>query len=315
MRAQKKSLDQVSTHPIQTSAWAEFRSAWGNEILETKYGLITLHKVPLLGKIGIFLRGPKPTKKMLNDLKIIAKKNKLFAIKLEPNVEYSPSLKKLLLKNNCVGGKTFFTPTSFEIDLTKSKDELLKSCTSKTRYNIRYADRKGVEVGIDNSDEAFNEYIKLMRETVKRQKFYAHSEKYHRLLWKFLKKANIAELQVARHSKKILATWILFKWKDTLYYPYGASTHRHKNLQFNSAMMWESILYGKKNNLKKFDLWGREEGKGFTKFKEGFNPRVKHFIGTWDLVVKPNEYMLYIFADMLRWVILRAKAQFQTPTF
>jgi hypothetical protein len=59
-------LDQIATHPLQTSAWAEFSHVWGNEILETKYGIITSHKLPLISyKIGIFEKGPAPTKEML----------------------------------------------------------------------------------------------------------------------------------------------------------------------------------------------------------------------------------------------------------
>ena len=27
-------LDKIATHPLQTSAWAEFRSKWGNEVVE-----------------------------------------------------------------------------------------------------------------------------------------------------------------------------------------------------------------------------------------------------------------------------------------
>ena len=42
----------------------------------------------------------------------------------------------------------------------------------------------------------------------------------------------------------------------------------------------EAIKLGKKLGLKTFDLWGREEGKGFTKFKEGYNPKVVEF---WEL--------------------------------
>lgn len=315
MKAKNKSLDKVATHPLQTKAWKDFRSEWGNEIIETKYGIITVHKVPLLGKLGVFLRGPKPTKKMLDDLYKVAKENGLFTIKLEPNVEFTPKLKQFLLRNNCIGGKTFFTPTTFVIDLTKSEDELMKGFSSKTRYNVRYSKRKGVSVEIDNSKKAFEKYLALTRETVKRQKFYSHTEKYHRLMWKHLRKAGIADLLVAKHNKKILATWILFSWDDTLYYPYGASTHKHKNLQFNSAMMWAAIKYGKSKSLKKFDLWGREEGKGFTKFKEGFNPRIKRFIGTWDYVISPHDYTLYVFLDFARWGYLRLRAQFSEPTF
>jgi len=45
-----------------------------------------------------------------------------------------------------------------------------------------------VEVVEDNSNEAFEKYLELTRETAKRQGFYAHNEKYHRLMWKLLGK-------------------------------------------------------------------------------------------------------------------------------
>jgi lipid II:glycine glycyltransferase (peptidoglycan interpeptide bridge formation enzyme) len=81
------SLDKISIHPLQTSAWAEFRRKWGNEVLETKYGILTLHKLPFTNyKIGIFERGPTPTREMLRDLKKLGKENNLVFIKLEPNL-------------------------------------------------------------------------------------------------------------------------------------------------------------------------------------------------------------------------------------
>ena len=81
-----------------------------------------------------------------------------------------------------------FTKYTFVLDLTKSEEELLKNMSQKTRYNIRVAERKGVKVSEDNSDRTFEEYLKLTRETTSRQNFYAHSEKYHRLMWETLEK-------------------------------------------------------------------------------------------------------------------------------
>lgn len=305
----------TSPHPLQTSSWAEFRRDWGNEILETKHGILTLHKIPFINKkIGMFIRGPVPTKAMLTDLKQIAKEHNLIFIKLEPNVRKTEKLVNLMKESGAVEGKTLFTPTSFWLDLTKSEEELLKSFHGKTRYNIKYAQRQGVVVREDNSDQAFDRYIELMRETVERQKFYAHSEHYHRLMWKHLKKAGIAHLLIAKHNKKIMTAWILFKSKDALYYPYGASTFDNKNLQANSAMMWAAIQFGKKYKLKYFDLWGREEGKGFTRFKEGFNPEVVEFLGTWDLITSPL-YWPYRIAEFFRWRILRIRTIFSKPSF
>ncbi len=315
-------LDQIATHPLQTSFWREFRKSWGNEVLETKYGILTLHKLPSTNyKIGMFIKGPEPSQPMLTDLKEIGRKYKLVFIKLEPNVGWEfpisdpkssikSKLIKLLKQNGAVQGKTLFTPTTFQIDLSPGEEELMKGFSSKTRYNIRLAERKGVMVKEDGSDKAFTKYLELTRETVGRQGFFAHTEKYHRLMWNILKKAGIAHLMVATYQGEIITTWILFVWKDFLYYPYGASTEKHKEVMANNLMVWEAIKFGKKLGLTTFDLWGREEGKGFTKFKQGFSPKVIEFLGTWDLVINKPLYMIYKIAEYIRWPILKLFAAF-----
>lgn len=304
-------LDKISTHPLQSTAWKEFRQKWGNEVLETKYGILTLHKLPFGPyKIGIFEKGPAPTEEMLNELKEIGREKNLVFIKLEPNTPKEESLVKLMVDSGAVPGKTVFTPSTFWIDLTPNEDNLMKSFSSKTRYNIRLAGRNGVTVKEDNSDKAFNRYLELTRETITRQGFFAHSEKYHRLMWEILQKAGIAHLLTATYRGEIITTWILFAWKDFLYYPYGASTEEHKNVMANNLMMWEAIKFGKKLGLKTFDLWGREEGKGFTKFKEGYNPKVVEFLGTWDLIINKPMYILYKLGEKVRWPALKFAAKF-----
>jgi lipid II:glycine glycyltransferase (peptidoglycan interpeptide bridge formation enzyme) len=323
-------INKIANHPLQTSEWKKFREAWGNKILETKYGIITIHKLPFLPySIGIFEKGSIPTKEMLSELRRIGKENKLIFIKLEPNVAFSDSSMQyvvsskerqksinILTKNGCVKGKTLFTPTTFWIDITKSEDELLKSFSSKTRYNIRLAQKKGVVVKEDNSDEAFQKYLDLTFETTHRQGFYAHTPSYHKLMWKFLHQQPtthnlqpIAHLLTATYNGEVITTWVLFAWKEFLYYPYGASTDKHKDVMANNLMMWEAIRFGKKLGCKTFDLWGREEGKGFTKFKEGYNPQVIEFLGSWDLVISKTLYSLYRTAEKIRWYLLRLKSR------
>lgn len=315
-----KQLDKIAAHPLQTSAWEEFRKKWGNEVIETRFGLITANKFPFTDyKIGIFEKGPMPTQEMLKELKVLGAREKLIFLKLEPNYVVKKDQMDcadkqvaidLLKKYGAVPGKTLFTPTTFWIDLTPSEEDLMKSFHSKTRYNIRLAERNGVTVKEDNSDKAFEKYLELTRETVSRQGFYAHTEKYHRLMWGILKKAGIAHLLTARYKGEIITTWILFIWKDFLYYPYGASTEKYKNVMANNLMMWEAVKFGKIHGLKTFDLWGREEGKGFTKFKEGYNPKVVEFLGTWDLIINKPLYNLYKIAERVRWPALKLAAKF-----
>ncbi len=319
-------LNEIATHPLQTSYWEAFRKAWGNEVLETPWGILTVHQIPLIGKkLAIFEKGPTPTKEMLNGLKIIAKEHNIVFIKMEPNVPISTNLTKLLTSAGAVPGRRLFTSTTFWIDLKKSEEDLLKSFTSKTRYNIRLAQKKGVIVKEDNSDESFKRYLELTRETTQRQAFFAHTEKYHRLMWEYLGEKQgvkgkqslasqspgkrIAHLFTATYQGEIITAWILFEWKKFLYYPYGASTDKYKEVMANNLMMWEAIKFGKKEGLTIFDLWGREEGKGFTKFKEGYNPKVIEFLGTWDLVVNKPIYWVYKIAEKVRWKILKTSAK------
>jgi lipid II:glycine glycyltransferase (peptidoglycan interpeptide bridge formation enzyme) len=311
----KEAFNKVSIHPLQSWEWGEFRKKWGNEVVRLPYGQLTLHKIPFSPfKIGMFIKGPAPTKKMLDELKLLAKKERLIFIKLEPNIVKNEKLITLLKRSGAVKGKTLFTPSTFWIDLTVSEEELLASFHPKTRYNIRVAQKNGVSVVEDNGKEAFEKYLDLTRETVSRQGFYAHTERYHRLMWETLNPAGIAKLLTARYKGEIIACWIVFVWKNFLYYPYGASTEKYKNVMANNLMMWEAIRFGKSLGLTTFDLWGREEGKGFTRFKEGFSPKVVEFLGTWDLVTSPF-YRLYIFSEYIRWIILRAKGKFIKPTF
>src|SRR5581483_754536 len=155
-------------------------------------------------------------------------------------------------------------------------------------------------------------YLKLTKETTKRQKFYAHTENYHRLMWETLK-GKIAHLFLARHKGKILAAWIVFAFDGILYYPYGSSSSEHRETMASNLLMWEVILWGKKQGLKKFDMWGamgpnpdsNDPWFGFHRFKQGYGPKHIEFIGSYDLVIRPLWYELYKLADKIRWLLLR----------
>ena len=77
------------------------------------------------------------------------------------------------------------------LDITKSKEELLKEMKQKTRYNIRLAKRKELKImnyesGIMNQEEfmkKFESFWDLVEETSARDKFASHSKDYY---WKML---------------------------------------------------------------------------------------------------------------------------------
>lgn len=75
-----------------------------------------------------------------------------------------------------------------------------------------------------------------------------------------------------------------------------------------------SYTIWKKTGTKNFRSLGTGKGKGFTKFKEGYNPQVVEFLGTWDLITSPL-YWPYRVAEFIRWQLLRTKNKFIKPTF
>ena len=308
-------------HPLQSLLWGEFRKKTGVKVANYDNLLITIHPIPHTKyTIGYLPKGPDIDKKMLDELTGIGKKYNCIFIQIEPNVE--KNTKEYVFKHLYKAAHPLFTKYTFILDLTKSEEELLNNMHSKTRYNIKLAEKKGVIITEDNSDETFREYLRLTEETTKRQKFFAHGKKYHELMWETIKPKTskgsqdlTAHLLKATYQKKILAAWVLFVLNDTLYYPYGASSSENREVMASNLMMWEAIKFGKKLGLKKFDMWGalaekpnpKDPWYGFHRFKEGYGAKHTEFIGSFDYVINENLYFLYKIANRLRWILLRLK--------
>jgi lipid II:glycine glycyltransferase (peptidoglycan interpeptide bridge formation enzyme) len=333
---EKNKFNQVATHPLQSWEWGKFREKTGKKVIrlgvfeekELKAGCqLTVHPLPKTNfNLLYFPKGPLPSQRMLKALAKLGQQEQAILIKMEPNVGHPldsaktsafKEIGQFLLKNNCRPGRPLFTPYTFQIDLTKKEEALLAAMKSKTRYNLRLAQRHGVEVVKDNSPQAFETYLKLMIETTRRQKFFAHTPDYHRQMWEILNPAGMAHLLLAKYKGETLVAWILFTLNHVLYYPYGGSTRKYREVMPSYAMMWEAIKFGQKMRCTTFDLWGtpgpnpdpKDPWYGFHHFKEGFGAQLIEFLGTWDLVINPYLYPAYNLANGLRWKFLRLKSR------
>lgn len=312
----KEEWNKQVSHPLQAYEWGEFRQATGVKVVREGGMQITIHKIPHTPwNVGYLPKGPMPTKEQVEVLGKVAKENNCIFIKVEPKVEAQDSQKEMLdfRKWGFVAGRPLFTKYNFVLDVTPSEEKLLASFKQKTRYNIKVAEKRGVTVEIDNSEAAFERYLQLTEETTKRQGFYAHSGDYHQTMWDTLHPAGIAHLLTAKYEGEIITTWVLFKFGDSLYYPYGASTREHREVMANNLVMWEAIKLAKKWGLHYLDMWGalgpepdsHDPWYGFHNFKSGYGARHVEYVGTWDYVAMPLLYKLYVFLDGLRWKLLR----------
>jgi lipid II:glycine glycyltransferase (peptidoglycan interpeptide bridge formation enzyme) len=332
----KKRFNELASHPLQSFEWGEFRKRTGVKIIRLgKYEKeelievlqITIHKIPFSNfHIGYVPKSRIPSNEMISELISYGKKLKCIFIKFEPNIEKT---EYEILKNKVFSDGIFnfvhsqhplFTLYTQILDLKHDENQLMASMHNKTRYNIRIAQKHNVRIVEDNSDHAFDEYLKLTGETVKRQEFHAHNRNYHQTMWGVLKEAGLAHLFTANFEengkRNILVTWILFLFNNVLYYPYGASSNIYRNVMASNLMMWEAIKWGKKMGATSFDMWGslgpdadsKDPWFGFHRFKLGYGTRLVEFIGSYDLVINPIIYNLYNLVYDLRSIILKTQA-------
>lgn len=325
--------EKLTHHPLQSWAWGDFRKQSG---VDTKRMLgfdgneavgqmqVTFHAVPKLPyTIGYYPRGTWPDDIQLAALKDLGKRENAIFIKLEPDVSTPPKnradiegLRQVLLESGCVEGRPLFTKYSFVIDLSLSEADLLARMKAKTRYNLRVAEKHGVEVVEDNSDAAFDDYLRLLSETTQRQKFFAHTKTYHQTMWQNMRRAGIAHLLKATYQGKTLVAWILFLYKNRLFYPYGASSREHREVMASNLVMWRAIQLGRSWGATSFDLWGalgpdpdpKDPWYGFHNFKLGYGGDLVEFVGSYDLVLQPRVYAVYKTVDLWRWRWLRFRS-------
>jgi lipid II:glycine glycyltransferase (peptidoglycan interpeptide bridge formation enzyme) len=335
---EKDAFNAAVNHPIQTWEWGEFQASQGHKIyrlgifdqnqMVSGYTL-SFHRLPKFDySIGTILRGPAIDDDMLKNINKIGQMEKAIFIKLEPDVfhqiihpegEVTPIFPLPAFPNLVSSPKVAFYPFSYVVNLDQSLENILASLHSKTRYNIGLARRHGVEVKEMTTDDGFEIYLRLLFDTTKRQGFFLHSPKYHRDQWSILKKTNIPHILIAFYQGQPLAAFMLFAYKDRLFYPYGASLDLHREVMAPTLLMWEAIEKGHKLGLKTFDMWGclgpnakeGENGYGFHRFKQGFGGDLAQFVGTYDYIVNHQFYGLYNLVDKYRWKSLRLLASWR----
>ncbi len=331
---ERQSYDAIIAHPLQSWAWGEFRRQTGVEIERVGFFdegklrsafQVFFHKIPGFGGTAGYLpKGPMPDEEQLNALKQLGKKHNALFIKMEPNVAQpvgNPSaflqIGNFLSEHGAVPGKPLFTKYTFQLNLQSDEEKLFSQLTSKTRYNVNLAYKKGVQIYENSTAEGMEQHIQIQAETTQRQGFYAHTPEYFRSMWKNLGSTGMMRIFEAVYQDQVLVSWIMFVCNGVLYYPYGASRSAFREVMPSNLMMWEMIKFGKAQGCTMFDMWGalgpepneKDPWYGFHRFKKGFGGELTEFLGTYDLVLQPQMYPFFQFAEKVRWQFLRLKAK------
>jgi lipid II:glycine glycyltransferase (peptidoglycan interpeptide bridge formation enzyme) len=189
------------------------------------------------------------------------------------------------------------------IDLAKSEEDILKGMKPKTRYNIRLAKRKGVQVREAGMEE-LSLWYKLHVETSRRNGIHLDGLEYFRSVFKAkqanLKKNETIKLLLAEVGNVPLAGMFLALSGKRATYLYGASSSTFRNFMGTYALQWEAICRAKALGAKEYDFFGisgtpspSHPMYGLYRFKSGFGGNFFHRQGCWDYPLDAGRYERY----------------------
>ena len=307
--------DHPDAHLLQSPAWGDLKHdyGWTPEYLhQGDLGAMVLFRhLPLGYSVAYIPRGPvgegdwPALWAAVDDL---CRKHNAIFLRVEPEI-WEPIPEDFIsqhLPGFSPSPQTVQPPRTVLVDISGSEEDLLAAMKSKTRYNIRLAERKGVIVQPSEDIAAFHN---LMETTGERDAFGIHSLDYYQAAYDHFAPLGACTLLMASYAGQPLAGLMAFAQGNTAWYLYGASNNLERNRMPTYLLQWEALRWAKAQGCRIYDLWGvpdhpesvleadfadRSDGLwGVYRFKRGFGGEVCRTIGTWDKVYKPLIYKLY----------------------
>jgi predicted N-acyltransferase len=155
-------------------------------------------------------------------------------------------------------GYKFVPRRTFEIDLTKSHDQLLASMTQGCRRNIRKAERAGVQVEVATDYDFASQYFEQLGDVFSKQRLARPYgiERVAGLLRNMLPHGNLLLLRALDPNGHCVATGIFPTANKTMYFWGGASWREHHHLRPNQILHWVAIMCAKARGIERYDMGG-----------------------------------------------------------
>lgn len=325
-------------HILQSSEWGDFKSengwkaerfVWADDRGRIFAAAQILERDQKLLPFGLRIRvlyspkGPliddwknkKLVLKVISDLSDYSCKRKALFVKIDPDVLYDEdSLIEFRIKEMNRGkqltqeltknGWSFsreqiqFRNTVW-LDLRKCENDLLSSMKQKTRYNLKLAQKKGVEIRKAEIKD-LPVFYDLYAQTADRDGFIIRPKKYYISLWKKLVQSEKAIGLLAVVEGEPVAGLMLFIFAKKAWYFYGMSSEVHRELMPNYLLQWEAMRAAVKSGCEIYDFWGAPDQLdesdpmwGVVRFKLGLGGKIVRTIGAWDHPTNKFAYNIY----------------------
>lgn len=303
-------------HVLQSYAWGEFKRRLGwrpiRLVLEKDGEVVGLgqflayNTAPVPGVLLYCTKGPwlpwqdeEAVSSFFDDVRAFAGRLGGHTVKIEPEVpEHQKDVKALLGEIGFHKARYDLNlKTTLVVDLSVPEEDVLARMKGRTRYNVRLAARKDVDVVELGFEEGWETFYEWMRATSERKEGYVlrRSRDYLHDVMRAMHDAGQGHLFFARHERIPLAGMYVFTFGKKYWYMYGASSLQKRNLKPNYLLQWEVMRWAKERGMTHYDMVGvpkledLDESSSLWnvyKFKEGFGGEISDSLGCFDLPVK-----------------------------
>jgi lipid II:glycine glycyltransferase (peptidoglycan interpeptide bridge formation enzyme) len=308
-------------HLLQSAEWGELKSAFGWEAVriaaDDTGAQILFRRLPMGMTFGYIPKGPlcangqglgSPV--FWQEVDALCRARKAIFLKVEPDrwVSAADPIPAAPPPGFVFSPQHVQPRSTLVVDLSGSEEEVFERMKPKTRYNIRLAGRKEVQV---RTTDDLQDFYNLMEITSRREQFHVHSLDYYRRAYELFHPLGRCELFVAQYQGRTLAAVMVFASRKSGYYFYGASGNEERNRKPTYPLQWEAIRWAYHKGCSEYDMWGipddaadiedeeqietREEGLwGVYRFKRGFGGMLRKSAPALDRVYNPLLYKLYL---------------------
>ncbi|MBI3572922.1 MAG: peptidoglycan bridge formation glycyltransferase FemA/FemB family protein [Candidatus Kerfeldbacteria bacterium] len=305
---------------LQSWAWGEFQGSVGRKIwrLGAMEGghlvgaaLAIEHEI-LLGRTYLYCpRGPLAERldvwqALAEELRRVAAQAGAMYLKIDPG-HYSFDFTERDFPKGFTPGTTLQPQQTMLIDVARLLPDILESFHSKTRYNIRLAEKKNLTIRWSTDDKDLSIFLELMAHTAKRQHIHLHRDSYYQKLFSTLRAVQMVELVIGEVGGQAEAAHMILWHGQTATYLHGGSRGAHKDMMAPYLLQWRTIERAHERDITKYDLWGiapdDEPGHkwaGITRFKKGFQGQKIIFPPAANYILQPAWYYSYRLAKKLR---------------
>ncbi|MFF5548771.1 lipid II:glycine glycyltransferase FemX [Streptomyces olivaceoviridis] len=172
----------------------------------------------------------------------------------------------------------------------RSLEDVHRGLNQQWRRNIKKAEKAGVKI-VRGGPEDLPVFYGLYTETAERDRFVPRPLPYFQRMWAALtaEHPDRMRLYLAHHDGDVLAAATMLIVGRHVWYSYGASTSRKREVQPNNAMQWRMMCDAHELGANVYDFRGitdtLEESDhllGLLRFKVGAGGEAVEYVGEWD---------------------------------